>query len=267
MLSVNPPISLCTTVHDPDARLTPLLLAHARALTKHYGSVHVSATNVSDADLITRLRDLGALVDTRAGSEIGTARRNVVASAARIDSNPVLYCDFDRWLHWQSTYPDELLDLPSRVLHDHPNAWFVCLGRTRRAFETHPRVQRDTETLSNLVATIALGTDLDVTAGACLITANGARIIVSQSTEVSNATDGEWPAIIWKSGSDRVAGILCEGLEFETATFYTKEISDHGGRASWEAATYDSTASWARRMALASATASAIARVVDPNRA
>lgn len=124
-------------------------------------------------------------------------------------------------------------------------------------------MQRDTEKQSNLVATIALGTDLDVTAGACLMTVAGAKMIVGQSIERSNATDGEWPAIIWRTGHDRVAGVRCEGLEFETASFYGKEISEHGGRANWEAATYENTYSWARRMALASATALAIARVVD----
>ena len=77
------PLSLCTTIHDPDARLMPLLLAHERALKNQYGSVHVSATDVTDPDLIIRLRELGALVDTRPGGEIGTARRNAVASATR----------------------------------------------------------------------------------------------------------------------------------------------------------------------------------------
>ncbi|MSQ43684.1 MAG: hypothetical protein EXR45_05690 [Chloroflexi bacterium] len=120
-------------------------------------------------------------------------------------------------------------------------------------------MQRDTESQSNLVATIALGMDLDVTAGACLMTDDGARMIVSQSIERLNATNGEWPAIIWRSGTDRVASVRCEGLEFETASFYAKEISEHGGRASWQDAIYDSISSWARRMALASA----IARVVD----
>ncbi len=226
---MDPAITLCTTVHDPDARLMPLLLAHETTLRGRYRSIHVSATIATDAAVIARLRGLGASVDTRAGAEIGTARRNVVANALRSISHLVLYCDFDRWLHWQSTFPDELLELPGQLSRRHPHAWYFSLGRTPRAFESHPRVQRNTENQSNLVATIALGTDLDVTAGACMMTVAGAKLIVSQSIERSNATDGEWPVIIWRSGVNRVGGVQCDGLEFETASFYGKEILDHGG--------------------------------------
>ncbi|MSQ43683.1 MAG: hypothetical protein EXR45_05685 [Chloroflexi bacterium] len=108
---MDPTISFCTTVHDPDSRLMPLLLAPEDALRDPYHSDHVSATNATNAmhaDVIARLRGLGASVDTRVSAEIGTARRNVVASATSSTSHRVLYCDFDRWLHWQSTFPEEL---------------------------------------------------------------------------------------------------------------------------------------------------------------
>lgn len=119
---MEPTITLSTTVHDPDARLMPLLLAHAMTLRGQYRRIHASATIATHADVIDRLRSLGASVDTFGGSEIGTARRNVVASAIGSTSHLVLYCDFDRWLHWQSTFPYELLELPGQLCRRHPNA-------------------------------------------------------------------------------------------------------------------------------------------------
>ena len=59
---------------------------------------------------------------------------------------------------------------PERLLARRPRPWYVCLGRTRRAFATHPYVQRTTERATNRAASLALGRRLDATAGACWLT-------------------------------------------------------------------------------------------------
>src|SRR5581483_3783496 len=99
------------------------------------------------------LREAGAQVRQRAADQpegllaLGGARRSCVELALLMDAQAVLYCDFDRALHWAERYPDELAAIAAGAsVHD-----CTVLGRTPRAFASHPRVQRDTEAIINRV--------------------------------------------------------------------------------------------------------------------
>ena len=150
-------------------------------------------------------------------------------------------------------FPEELRGLPGRPRRAPPAApWYACLGRTRRAFQTHPYVQRVAEGATNR-ASLALGRRLDATAGACWLDRSGAEIVLAGSVEETNATDLEWPALIYRGGGGggggggpraRVAYVATEGLEFETAEFYAPEIAALGGREAWERAHYERPEVW-----------------------
>lgn len=254
--------ALATTVHDPEARLIDLLQKHAANLRGTYAHAAASVTPQTSGGTIDALRAAGieAIVGNSAG--IGASRRLAVAAVTDTGANSIHYCDLDRLLHWRETWPQELSDLPAKLEASRPAPMYACLGRTTRAFGTHPKVQIACEDGTNRGVSAAFRRRSDVTAGSAWLSAEGARLVLARSIESSNATDGEWPAIVWLHDPRRVLQTWCEGLEFETATFHPAEVEAAGGRDAWIRATYDTPEAWANRLGLASATVAAVVRVL-----
>jgi hypothetical protein len=253
-----------TTLHDADGGTLPLLAtdAIARALTV-YPLVVVATTATTDARVAARLERLGVRVV--AGGLTGEGRRAALAAAGK-DSAAYFSCDLDRWLHWATFWPEELAALPARVARlgrkDWPRPWYVCLGRTARAFRTHPAAQRLPEAATNRALSLAVGHALDAVAGAAWLTPEAAAIVLAHSCEPTAATDLEWPALIFCCEPARVRGLRCEGLEWETPDVHAAAIATAGGLAAWTRAVYDTPAMWAARLRLAAASTAALERVL-----
>jgi hypothetical protein len=299
--------ALLSTLHDPQGRLLPALQERGEHLA-WYAAVYVTVTDATHPALREALAGQGAgggAVAERGGqragqrvhviggpnAQVGAARRLALRTAFQAGEATFLYCDFDRWLHWVGRFPEELRDLPAALAGRRPRPWYACLGRTRRAFATHPYVQRVAEGATNRAASLALGRRLDATAGACWLDRRGAEIVLAGSVEETNATDLEWPALVnreagrgwaggvasgrlagrgWAGGvaSGRLAGrrrvayVATEGLEFETAEFYAPEIAALGGREAWERAHYERPEVWRARLGLATDSVTALCRVL-----
>lgn len=254
--------ALVATLHDPTGAALPLLERAAAALAR-YPVVAVAATAGTDPRVTQRLCALGARVV--AGGQTGESRRASLAAAGS-DCSAYLACDFDRWLHWACFWPVELAGLPLRVARlgssTRPGPWYVCLGRTARAFRTHPAAQRLPETASNLALSQVVGAPLDAVAGAAWLATEAATIILAASREITAATDLEWPALIVRQAPSRLRGLRCEGLEWETPDFHPDAIAAAGGLAAWTRSVYDTPAAWAARLRLAADEAAALARVL-----
>jgi hypothetical protein len=63
---------------------------------------------------------------------------------------------------WYAPYPQELAQVSQQLPHHD----LTVLGRTERAFASHPRAQRDTEAIVNHVFSLVTGYAWDVTAAA-----------------------------------------------------------------------------------------------------
>ncbi len=259
--------ALVSTLHDPEARLLAALEARA-SLLAHYARVYIRATGETDGRLLQMLRARGAAViagpasEPGAGARIGEARREALRAACAESHQSFLYCDFDRWLHWAGSHAEELLALPGRIAARHPRPWYVVLGRTARAFATHPLVQQVAERATNHALSLAIGRRLDATAGACWLSREGAALILRESSEPTNATDLEWPALIYRAAPRRLAYVANEGLEFETAEFFAAEIAAAGGAAQWQHRHYDQPDVWRDRLRLAADSVAAACRVL-----
>ena len=252
------------TLHDPrGAALTLLEREAVSTALGAYPLVVVAATAATDTRVTTQLERLGARVVP--GGQAGEGRRAALTAAGR-DRPACFSCDFDRWLHWAWFWPDELAALPARVARLGSGRriapWYVCLGRTARAFATHPAAQRLPETATNRALSAAAGRPLDAAAGAAWLTPEAAKVILAGSREPSAATDLEWPALILHRDPGRLRGLRCEGLEWETPDVHAAEIVTAGGLAAWTRATFDTPTMWAARLRLASASASALERVL-----
>jgi hypothetical protein len=255
------------TLHDPQGVFLPLIdreLAAVKTALGTYPLVVIAMTSATDARLTTRLTQLGAHVV--AGGQAGEGRRAALTATGN-DQPTYFSCDFDRWLHWVRFWPQELAALPTRVARlggrKRLSPWYVCLGRTARAFATHPDAQRLPEAATNRALSAAAGRPLDAAAGAAWITPEGVETILAGSREPTAATDLEWPALILRRNPDRLRGLRCEGLEWETPDFHAAEIISAGGPAAWARATFDTPAMWAARLRLAAASGAALERVLS----
>jgi hypothetical protein len=213
---------------------------------------------------VAALESLNADVVRVPPGAVGNARRAALASASEhAPECGVLACDFDRWLHWARFHPDELARLPQRIAAIRPEPWFVCVGRTERAFATHPRAQRDPEAATNHALELAVGFPVDAVSGACWLTPKAVSLVLAHSCEMTAATDLEWPAIVFRHDRTRLSAISVEGLEFETPTFFPEEVAQAGGRERWIVQTYERPDVWADRLMLAALSVSALARTLS----
>ena len=254
------------TLHDPRGVFLPLIdheLAAVTTALSTYSLVVIAASPATDARLTNRLAQLGAQVV--AGGQAGEGRRAALTAVGG-DQSAYFSCDFDRWLHWVRFWPQELAALPARAARlgsKRTSPWYVCLGRTARAFATHPAAQRLPETATNRALSAAAGRSLDAAAGAAWLTPEAVKIILAGSCEPTAATDLEWPALILREEPSRLRGLRCEGLEWETPDFHTAEIIAAGGLAAWTRVTFDTPAMWAARLRLAAASGAALERVLS----
>lgn len=252
---------LAATLHDPEARFLPFLAASATALGS-YERVVIAATEPTHCLVIETLIGQGVHVIGVPPGAVGSARRAALEAASACTA-PVFACDFDRWLHWRLHAPDELAGLFARIAAIRPAPWYVCLGRSDRAFATHPRVQQAAESATNHALGLAVGRAIDATAGASWLSPEGCAVVREGSREQSAATDLEWPALVHRAAPDRLGFLALEGLAFETATFYPDEISVAGSVDAWIEQRYERPEVWAQRLRLAADSVAALVRLLE----
>ncbi len=248
-----PQVAFASVVHDPDGRLfrtmadafPPLLGMHAGAF------VVVSATTVADVE--RELWRLGVQVARERRPNVADGRRQALAMARSAGSPYIHYCDLDRALHWARFYPAELAATIAQV----PGVDLLVIGRTQRAFASHPRCLRDTESLANQVFALAHGRRWDLCAAARGLSAAAADLILKRSRVVGVGTEAEWPAIVLAQGGLTVAYVETDGMEYETADRYPEEVAADGGIEAWTEQQSLSPANWVLRLAYAHAIASA----------
>lgn len=257
--------ALVSTLHDPAAAALPFLArADVTESLHRYPLVTVAVTPATAPSVIERLTSLGALVVP--GGPTGVARRAALTAAIPHSCLSYFSCDFDRWLHWVITWSDELHSLPARIarmgstVRSRPYA--VVLGRTARAFATHPLVQRLPETGTNRALSLAAGRRLDAVSGAIWLSPEGAATVLGDSIETTASTDLEWAALILRRDPARLRGLRLEGLEWETPDFHAAAIAAAGSLDAWIAETFDTPAMWEARLRLAADSVASLNRVL-----
>jgi hypothetical protein len=234
-------------------------------LTQLFRGIAIQATQASQQRSLDLLSGAGALVQQEETAQssslilLGRARRDALKCALHLEAPAILFCDFDRVLHWAECYPDEL----ARVVKDLGERDFTVLGRTERAFESHPRVQRDTEAIVNTVYASVSGYAWDVTAAARGISRRAAVAILDGCHEPSIGTDVAWPLFLQRRGGFTIGYCATEGLEFETADRYADQVAAAGGLAAWMAQLDAAPQRWAERLDVARVEVAAAAPYVE----
>jgi hypothetical protein len=260
-MSSRPGVSLAVTVHQPTERLAPLVAATLPALVSRYAAATAFCSRITHPTILTFLRQHGISVlvdaDPPSGIEgIGAIRRRTIQHGLSAGTPHLQMCDFDRAIHWQAQYPAEL----GAVIGEIPNHDFLVLGRTDRAWATHPPYQAETEPYFNKVFALVTGLPWDVGAGSRGLSRRAAEALVESSQEMTVGIDAEWPLLMLKKEGFRVGFRPCEGLEFETADGFACEIEAAGGYKAWESRMCASPQQWTFRLKVAWLIAEAVLR-------
>ena len=255
-------ITLIATVHQPTQRLMPMIETHLPTLLELYDAVVAycsPGTHIAIRDILGRSGVRVLVNDGEPGDihTIGHVRRRAVRAGLESGAEHLQMCDFDRAIHWAAYHPDEL----RRVIAEIPDYDLLVLGRTARAWATHPPYQAETEPLFNKVFALVTGRDWDVGAGSRGVSRRAAQRLLERSQEPSVGVDAEWPLLLLREPDFRVGYRPCEGLEFETADRFGPEIEAAGGYQAWEAQISADPQQWAFRLEIAALIARAAVSV------
>ncbi|MGX4687566.1 hypothetical protein JNUCC83_12040 [Vagococcus sp. JNUCC 83] len=188
---------LLATIHDPYGKLVQSLKANKQMLNNIFSDIYLCVSHETDISLIEEIQQSFLHVSIIPKNGAADARRKVIfyGLTTKEVNTSFLYCDFDRVLTWLATNPSELREL----VDDRSSYDYTILGRTDEAFTSHPISWQETEKITNDVASKFFCLEnLDVTAGAAIMSKNAATLIAMNSNH--SHTDCEWPKIITDKG-------------------------------------------------------------------
>lgn len=254
-------VTLAVTIHQPDERLATLTATQLPALSARYAAFTALCSAATNPRMLDLIRQHGALVQVEEEApsgiqRIGAVRRSTIRLGLSAGTSHLQVCDFDRALHWVAHYPQEL----ETVIADIANYDCLVLGRTARAWATHPPYQRETEPLFNRVFALVTGLSWDIGAGSRGLSRRAAETLLEDSKEPTVGVDAEWPLLLLQRAGFHVGHRECEGLEFETADRYGPEIEAAVEYESWEAQMAADPRRWVFRLKVAFLIADSVVR-------
>lgn len=211
---------ICVT-HDPTGKNINLVKKFGPLLNKIYKDMFITVSEETDKDFISQLENnkFNTKIIPKKGA--AHARREVLKFGLTGSNQYFHYCDFDRLLTWADRYGNELKNIVNEI----PNHDYLILGRTERAFNTHPIEWVETEKITNKIFSLELGQEADVTAGSSGFSRQSAQLISDNSKD--KMTDAEWPMIVYRIGKMKVGYKAVEGLEYrEYVNGYTRQVDD-----------------------------------------
>lgn len=242
-------VALAATLHDPGCADLAATVGAVGDLARLYAGMVIFATEETPGRALEPLAAAGARVTTHPSEyrEIGWRRLGAVREAATL-APAVHLCDFDRLLHWWRCWREELVATVARI----PSCDLLLLGRTERAWATHPAHQLDTEQMANRLVSQLFGTEVDVCSGSRGLSRRAVEYLAARGRVHDVGPDGEWPILLRRAREGfRCEQVLTEGLEFETADRFPDEVARAGGLAAWNAARDRDADRWAFRTRLA----------------
>jgi len=174
-------------------------------------------------------------------------RHAALQRALDFPGSHIHYADLDRLLHWMEAYPAEW----AQTLAVIPGHDCLILGRTLRAWATHPRALGETERSINEVFSHLLGQAMDFGAGSRGFSRPAVEFLLTNSPPGhAPGTDAEWPVLLHRGGFT-VDYLAVEGLEWETPDRAAGGVASEEVRREAAAAYDQDTRHWLARTALA----------------
>jgi hypothetical protein len=222
-------IILCSTYHDPQFRLKSLLTSALPKIKSIFSKLTVCCTPATPDEVLKFLikEDFEVVAGLRMiqVDNYKTAIKLALDQIVSPENEKIFYCDFDRLIHWINTYPDEL----AKTLKNNSDVEYLHIGRTQRAFSSHPVTQKETEIMVNELGSRILGFSetRDLISVCFLFTKDLGEKILKIKNTTKTGFYGIWPVIFWSSTNQR-RYVENDGLEWETPDQFLPEISNIG---------------------------------------
>lgn len=242
---------LLSSLHDPESRLLSAvrrlsavddpLCADWRAVASNYAGFLVVASPSTSASTIKAVAQAGFEVITGVEApDRGLWEMVRLALSRPVDL--IHFCDFDRFVHWLTRFPDELRRLPD-VWGRHD---LLMLVRSARAFSSHPPCQTLTEGIGNRLIAQRIGlVSADAFSGSYVWSRRAAGALVDAAVPRDLRFYAEGVLAPFRSGCT-IGQHVVEGLEWETPDQYAEEIERLGYDAWLER--FQSPAQWRQRV-------------------
>ncbi len=220
---------LCSTFHDPEFRLKSLLNKVASIIIKFFSKTVICLTPTTSEEVYKFLSQEGfKIVIEPSIRNVDTYRKAIIETLNKIEkpqTEKIFYIDFDRLIHWIDAYPNEFIDL----INNRIDVDYLHIGRTLRAFETHPLTQQKTEFIVNEIGSKVLGFSktIDIISVCCIFTKELGEKLMDIKNETATGFYCTWPLLFWNWATKKQY-IEVEGLEWETPDRFKAEIANLG---------------------------------------
>jgi len=180
-------------------------------------------------------------------SDWSWGRHVALQSALVFESTHLHYADIDRLLRWVEIEPQEWQQILDRI----EDCDCLIIGRSGRAYRTHPQALIQTEVVSNRVVSYFLGQEADVSAGSKGFSRRAVEFLLANCTPGhALGTDAEWTILLHRAGY-RIETVEVDGLDWESADRYREQAADAENQ-KLQANLYDADPlNWSRRVEVA----------------
>lgn len=189
-------------------------------LKQIYERIIVSLPPATDPeDVRTLEKQFGLLVVV--SPDWSQGRHAAVEKLLETAASHVHYADMDRALRWIETQPNEL----RRIAEVVQTTDCLIIGRTEKAFQTHPQAFRQTESIVNLVFSSLLGQPVDLGGGSRGFSRQAVQFLIDNSPAGhAIGTDAEWPVLLHRAGFS-VDYLAVDGLDWEAPDHYRPQAA------------------------------------------
>jgi len=244
-------VIVASTLHEPFNRLDDLIHQAIPFIKKNFDKIIVYCSPSTNEDTIAYLKGSNLIVQFAKTNSIVKTYKECIKKAIEYitdsEEQYILYIDFDRFLHWVIKYPEELLS----IFKTEGNLELLHLGRSTRAFETHPKTQILTENIVNLYGSQALGfkNNIDLISVCFIFSKRLAQLLVNMENKTETGFYGTWPILLWSNAKSQKYREV-EGLEWETPDRFKKEIGNTENSYKNWLDEFQSSDEWKRRVNL-----------------
>ena len=221
----------CSTFHDPDFSLKEDLKSALPLIKSIFHKSTVCITPSSNEEIMDMLKENDIEIAVGPKMErLGTYKKSMELGRDLIKDEKkqrLFYVDFDRLVHWANFHPLELSNLKNKI----NKCDYLHVGRTGRAFATHPETQIKTERIVNELSSKVMGMKetVDVISVCYFLTKDLAAALITQTMITDMGFYGAWPVLLWNwSSEQKKAYIEAEGLEWETPDRFKRQIEKIG---------------------------------------
>lgn len=201
-------VCLVCVVHDIQGRYVNFVRQAAPILADLYSEMCIAVSDQTSGTLVAELQKGGFKTRIVPKAGAANARRDALRFAVGTPYRHFHYCDLDKALTWVLNDASELKEVQDDIdKHD-----YLIVGRTQQAFYSHPDSWVKTEEITNHIASLELGFEVDITAGSCGLSRHAVESILKHS--VAQMTDAEWAMIVRRIAHGTVGYRAVRGLKY-----------------------------------------------------